>query len=184
MIILERARCESRNSPIWDVLSANMHSDGGVSYSHGFIYPSTIKHVTNEKISDLTPLELEYRGGKKWAPTYSSVTQWAKHYEPPFKGMTANERVEALVEGSEMSLLSRLESAKHARGPMGIERSHETTQEEADLIKKLYHDRPTRPERYLNDPKDRGGTVLVHFIKKQEWFMETALAFLGSRGDD
>lgn len=36
--------------------------------------------------------------------------------------------------------------------------------------------REGRITRYEN--KRVGGTVLIHFIKKHEWFLETALAFL------
>lgn len=36
--------------------------------------------------------------------------------------------------------------------------------------------REGRVKRYEN--KRVGGTVLVHFLKKHEWFLETALAFL------
>lgn len=38
--------------------------------------------------------------------------------------------------------------------------------------------REGRVKQYEN--KRIGGTVVVHFIKKHEWFLETALAFLGS----
>lgn len=39
--------------------------------------------------------------------------------------------------------------------------------------------RSSRDEKYLGDEEERGGTVVVHYIKRQEWFVETMVALLG-----
>jgi hypothetical protein len=51
-----------------------------------------------------------------------------------------------------------------------------------EWISTLYVARPSRLQRFLGDPEERGGTVVVHYIKKAEWFAETWLALLGSSG--
>lgn len=152
----------------------------GCRYSHGFIYPSTIQEIRKENVTGLSPLELDYRGGPKWAPTYSSVSRFGEPYIPPFANMSPGQQVEALVEGSELSLLSRLNILRHhpkASGRRDNELSGHT--KEGDFLQKLYERRMTIKERYLRDEQERGGTVLVHFIKRDEWFRETAEAFLG-----
>jgi hypothetical protein len=63
--------------------------------------------------------------------------------------------VEALVEGSDMSELQE-------------EKSIDT--------ERAWRTREGRITRYEN--RRVGGTVVVHFIKKHMWFLETALAFL------
>jgi hypothetical protein len=91
--------------------------------------------------------------------------------------MTALQQVEALVEGSEMSLFSRLHAAKHPNAqsvPLW-----KTDADEAALAMKTYERRPSRQARFRNDPKERGGTMVVHFIKHESWFLEAALALLG-----
>ena len=91
--------------------------------------------------------------------------------------MTALQQVEALVEGSEMSLFSRLHAAKHPNAqsiPLW-----KSDADDAALAAKTYERRPSRQVRFRNDPKERGGTMVVHFIKHESWFLETALALLG-----
>lgn len=90
-----------------------------------------------------------------------------------------------------MSLYSRLHAAKRypsAQPPIqdwtGGRRGDDqdsTIEDERALARKAYESRPTRLERFRNDPKERGGTVVVHYIKHETWFLETALALLGQR---
>lgn len=148
-----------------------------IRYSHGFLFPNTIDEVRAEDIEQMTPLELQWRGGKHWAATYSTVSHFGAPYTPPFEHMTALQQVEALVEGSEMSLFSRLHAAKHPHAqsvPLW-----KTDADEAALAMKTYERRPSRQARFRNDSKERGGTMVVHFIKHESWFLETALALLG-----
>jgi hypothetical protein len=46
-------------------------------------------------------------------------------------------------------------------------------------IRQAYADRPSRKDRFLHDDRELGGTVVIHYIKKAEWFVETWLALLG-----
>jgi len=69
--------------------------------------------------------------------------------------MTISQSVESLVEGSDMSMI-------HEGSPMTPQYA--------------WRHREGRRKRYEN--KRVGGTVVVHFIKKNMWFLETALALL------
>jgi len=69
--------------------------------------------------------------------------------------LTTPQGVEALVEGSDMSMIRE-------GSPMTPEYA--------------WTHREGRGKRYEN--KRVGGTVVVHFIKKNMWFLETALAML------
>ena len=76
-----------------------------------------------------------------------------------------------------MSLFSRLHAAKHPNAqsiPLW-----NSDADDAALAAKTYERRPSRQVRFRNDPKERGGTMVVHFIKHESWFLETALALLG-----
>lgn len=77
-----------------------------------------------------------------------------------------------------MSLLSRLNMLQHpkASGRRGNEMSEHAN--EGEFLEKVYERRMTRKERYDGDQEEKGGTVLVHFIRSDEWFRETAQAFL------
>jgi hypothetical protein len=93
----------------------------------------------------------------EWA--HSSVMTFRTRYMEPIQGLSTMQSVEALIEGSEMSKLRE----------GGI-----ITPELAWL------QREGRNKRY--EGKRLGGTVVVHFIKKNMWYLETALALLG--GED
>lgn len=73
-----------------------------------------------------------------------------------------------------MSLLMRRADARNS------ERSNRSGSLDASIVEKVYEQRPTRSQRFRNDPVERGGTAIVHYIKRPEWFLETALALLGS----
>lgn len=94
-------------------------------------------------------------GPTSWS--YSSVSTFGTRYNPPLSDLTTLQSVEALVEGSDMSKLKE---------------GGDTTANEA------WARREGRRRRY--EGKRVGGTVVVHFIKKNPWFLETALAFLES----
>lgn len=143
-------------------------------YSHGYLFPSTVKTIRHENISELPVRELALRGGKAWASSYSSVSRFGARYTPPANDLTVAQEVEALIEGSEMSLLMRRPdtSSTNRSGKPGPVDRH--------IIEDVYARRPTRSQRFRDDPAERGGTAIVHYIKRQEWFMETALALLGS----
>jgi hypothetical protein len=115
--------------------------------------------------------ELALRGGRAWASSYSTVSRFGARYTPPVDDITVAQEVEALVEGSEMSLLMRHAKVRNGERPKPLD---------ASIIEKIYEHRPTRSQRFRNDPVERGGTAIVHYIKRPEWFLETALALLGS----
>lgn len=122
-------------------------------YSHGFLYPSTVAEI---------------RAEQSRPDTYSTVTKFGSRHHPLSRDMSAVESVEALIEGSSLSLLRDVTSTeKHDHIP-------------PEIISRLYQNRPTRRDRFLGDEKERGGTVVVHYLKRQDWFIETMIALLGS----
>lgn len=133
-----------------------------------------MQNIRHENISDLPLRELALRGGKAWASAYSTVSKFGARYIPPSDDLTVAQEVEALIEGSEMSLLARRPDI-----PPG-ERSKKPGSVDRHLIEEIYERRPTRLQRFREDPGERGGTAIVHYIKRPEWFMETALALLGT----
>jgi len=77
--------------------------------------------------------------------------------------LTAPQEIEALVEGS---ALSRLRDMMPREEIMWTD------------IEKAWALREGRKERYGSTGGKLGGTVVVHFIKRNEWFLEAALALL------
>lgn len=138
-------------------------------YSHGYLFPSEVTRVKNAILTYVTsssdtdssppsppPAAAPPNEGSTpttWA--YSSVSTFGVRYNPPLADLTTRQSIEALVEGSDMSKL------KEGGEPSA---SDAWTQREG------------RRKRYEN--KRVGGTVVVHFIKKNPWYMETALALL------
>jgi len=142
------------------------HPRSGTVYSHGFLFPSEVTRVKRSIVSysDKTPQDvLNYpttsMGGNNvptpsaWA--HSSVSTFGVRYVPPIPDLTTFQSVEALVEGSDMSMIRE-------GSPMTPEYA--------------WIHREGRKKRYEGNRV--GGTVVVHFIKKNMWFLETALALL------
>lgn len=160
------------------------HPRAGTVYSHGFLFPSEVARVQKgyrsfveslwydaaysspevEDTSDSTSshpkqLSLDPRTINERL-SYSTISTFGSRYTPPLPNLTPPQSVEALVEGSVMSRLGD----NIALGG-------------AEVAWKL---REGRRKRYQNQRV--GGTVVVHFIKRNEWFLETALALL--EGED
>jgi len=146
------------------------HPKSGTVYSHGFLFPSEVTRVKrsivsypNQSPQDVFNLPTSTTGGANtptppdWA--YSTVSTFGVRYTPPIPNLTTLQSVEALVEGSEMSML---------REGSPLTPEYAWTHREG---------RKTRYEGHRV-----GGTVVVHFIKKNMWFLETALALL--EGDE
>ncbi|KAG8744033.1 hypothetical protein FRC10_010922 [Ceratobasidium sp. 414] len=139
-------------------------------YAHGFLYPSEVERVRKAIAGGRTGDELRKAGLPTSyladSPMYSwsSVTGPSPRYRllagSKIGNLTAAMRVEALVEGSALSW------AVSPRQPYDWER-----------IQEAYDRRETRRERYMG--KKLGGTVVVHYLKKDEWFLETAVALRG-----
>lgn len=173
------------------------HPRAGTVYSHGYLFPSEVSRVRPSILSLLRPrvslllsgdervsLEQDHHQQQQAALgvhdgaadngsvtyvlppsqsspsvpsySYSSVTSFGKHYTFPVLTLTPAESIEALVEGSRMSGI--LEG-----GPM--------------TAKQAWAKREGRRRRY--EGRRVGGTVVVHFIKRNEWWFETAMALLG-----
>lgn len=142
------------------------HPRGGTVYAHGYLFPSEVTRVKQQiwgtygedlqkvfkaltwNITNGIPTPAE------WA--HSSVSTFRTRYTPPLSNLSIPQSVEALVEGSEMSLRE------------GMTPGH------------AWAHREGRRTRYQGQRV--GGTVAVHFIKKHMWFLETAMALL--EGDE
>ncbi|KAL6309931.1 hypothetical protein BKA93DRAFT_722295 [Sparassis latifolia] len=168
------------------------HPRAGTVYSHGFLFPSEVARVQRVVLDDIaywraassraaaaaaahpntqqgpqiltsqlgapsayvpSPFGANGLPPSTWA--YSSVSKFRARYAPPVPDLALAQSVEALVEGSEMSLLHE----GGARTPLHA-----------------WKDREGRRTRYGGARV--GGTVVVHFIKKNMWFLETADAML------
>lgn len=140
-------------------------------YSHGFLFPSEATRARKSIVSYLSSFpsaneepdsapsvsqaSLDLGSPVAWA--YSSVSTFGARYSPPISDLKVKEGVEALVEGSEMSYVKEGGSV---------------------TVSEAWARREGRQERY--EGKRVGGTTAVHFIKKNPWFLETALALLES----
>ncbi|KAL0951226.1 hypothetical protein HGRIS_007947 [Hohenbuehelia grisea] len=144
------------------------HPRSGTVYAHGFLFPSEAdrvrKNITSypeHRLEDVVNRDIPWTAitptPSSW--TYSTVSTFGVRYAPPIPDLSAPQSVEALVEGSDLSKIRE-------GSPM--------TPEYAMV------NREGRKTRYAN--KRVGGTVVVHFIKKNVWFLETQLALL--EGDE
>ncbi|KAI0375052.1 hypothetical protein BV20DRAFT_934269 [Pilatotrama ljubarskyi] len=150
------------------------HPRAGTVYSHGFLFPSEVKRVQEGVARDIERLAQQLAketstaavavpsgqnvpAPEKWS--HSTVSTFGSRYSPPSGDLSLEYSVEALVEGSDMSMV------------------HEDSSLTADLAWKY---REGRRKRYAGQRV--GGTVVVHFIKKNMWFLETAAALL--HGED
>lgn len=139
------------------------------SYSHGFLFPSEVARIKDSifnyfgsvpmLLGDVAPSSPTLPASEDdFSPTnwaHSSVSTFGVRYSPPLSNLTTLEGVEALVEGSDMSRLKE-------GGEM--------------IAEDAWTRREGRRRRY--EGQRVGGTVVVHFIKKNPWFLETALALL------
>lgn len=146
------------------------HPKAGTVYSHGFLFPDEVARVRAERAHGLSPeTHIQRHQYEANVDAYSSVNKFGTRYRPPLRRLSFDEAAEALVEGSPMSQL-RSEAAAlpaHTRADM------------AERVDALMADRPTFAQRHLGDSAERGGTVLVHYIKRRAWFDETRRALLG-----
>ena len=121
-------------------------------------------------------LDVLPRGALSGVDAYSTVSRFGTIYQPISDDLSAVEQVEALIEGSPLSVLAPDEPRKLRPEQRSIDKTRSIRHQ----ITQAFASRLTRNERYLGDPNERGGTVVVHYIKKPDWFMETMLAFLGN----
>ncbi|KAM6498094.1 glycosyltransferase family 31 protein [Amanita muscaria] len=138
------------------------HPRSGTVYSHGFLFPSEVTRVRQglRPVLDQSDFNQSVFWPKRTVSppplwSRSSVSTFGVRYTPPVPDLSMEHSVEALVEGSEMSMLreGRPVTPEHA-----------------------WRHREGRRTRYQG--ARIGGTVVVHFIKQHMWFFETALALL------
>jgi hypothetical protein len=165
------------------------HPKAGTIYSHGFLFPSELERIRGEwnkwfstpppspsdpplpLPSSPTPLppsiiDPSYSTVSTWKRRYSynAPTTWASHYQPPHTNLTIRQSIEALVEGSAMSQVSPAEASA--------------------VLREIYERRERPRKRYA--PSGRvglGGTVVVHYVKKAEYWLECVEVLLGMRED-
>ncbi|WVF70198.1 hypothetical protein IAT40_004986 [Kwoniella sp. CBS 6097] len=165
------------------------HPKAGTVYSHGFLFPSTVAQVRSENSTGLSTSALSLRGGAESALAYSSVSKFGAVYRPLSNDMSAGERIEALIEGSELSqlrdeiLLAQSQASSSSSEDHSGQHAFSRIESNREKINRVFASRPSRVERFLGDPEERGGTVVVHYIKKPEWFVETSIALLGGADD-
>jgi len=144
------------------------HPRAGTVYSHGFLFPSEVARIRHETTHGLTPAEIHLlptsTSTSDPSLTHSTVSRFGVRYIPPSTNLTTDQEVEALIEGSALSRL-RDESVGGSIGKA------------TDLeVQAAWARRQSRSQR--SGAGSVGGTIVVHFIKRNEWFLETALAFL------
>lgn len=142
------------------------HPRAHTVYSHGFLFPAEVASARKRRAEGWQPPHMSWRWSNS-VDSFSTVSRFGEAYSAPAP-FTPEQQVEALIEGSE---LSQLRDAPRPRTPAQRE-------EQKLKIESAMAHRPTRRERFLGDERERGGTVIVHFIKKNEWFWETAAALL------
>jgi len=138
------------------------HPRSGTVYSHGFLFPSEVTRIRQALKPDFDQVHVNksiFSTHANVSPpaawSRSTVSTFGVRYTPPVPDLPTERSIEALVEGSEMSMLreGRLVTPEYA-----------------------WTHREGRRRKY--EGARVGGTIVVHFIKKHMWFYETALALL------
>jgi hypothetical protein len=166
------------------------HPKAGTVYSHGFLFPSEVQRVREfaaqqakrvaegpesgtgqgepgEGAEDGTgvPLEDDPRADPRHSSvstfrhryTYKTATHWATRYQPPRANLTLAQSVEALVEGSGMSMIAPGADAQE-----------------------VWEARESWDSKYRGGVV--GGSVVVHYAKRREWWLECVEVLLGGKG--
>ncbi|KAF8350082.1 glycosyltransferase family 31 protein [Amanita rubescens] len=139
------------------------HPRSGTVYSHGFLFPSEVTRIKQSLGPALGQSIIDQHLFSSTGITTSPPASWSRstvssfrsRYIPPVAGLSIEHSVEALVEGSEMSML------REGR-PVAPEYA--------------WSHREGRSRRY--EGARIGGTIVVHFVKKRMWFLETASSLL------
>lgn len=151
------------------------HPRANTVYSHGFLFPSEAQRVRHETTHGLTPAQIHLlptsTSTSDPSLTHSTVSRFGVRYVPPSTNLTTEQEVEALIEGSPLSRL-RDETIGGSEGA--------ATPEE---VRRAWRRRELRQKRFPEGAKV-GGTIVVHYIKSHEWYLETALAFLGGEDEE
>lgn len=166
------------------------HPKASTVYSHGFLFPSEVHRVrefaaqqakrvaegdgegatdedarTSPTDEGLIPVEDDPRADPRHSSVstfrhryeYNTASHWPTRYRPPRANLTLEQSMEALIEGSGMSMLSPAADAQ-----------------------KVWAARESWGEKYRGGSV--GGSVVVHYVKKREWWLECVEIMLGSKG--
>ncbi|EUC66773.1 galactosyltransferase [Rhizoctonia solani AG-3 Rhs1AP] len=170
------------------------HPKAGTVYSHGFLFPSEAARVKYQTTHGLTPAEIIHLPTSYLVDdpvmSHSTVSRFGTRYSIPggFTNFTIPMEVEALVEGSALSRLGTMPPASipslqpessSPTSPQSNQDSLLASQKDPQWPDAVdaYAARENRKSRYAG--QSVGGTVVVHYIKRNEWFLEAALALLG-----
>lgn len=204
MIILARRGMRESRTPAYRVIRSvayrGKHGMLTSRLSHGFLFPDVVSSIrtSTERDAGQVPRYLPDSLTRSW----STVSSWNSPYLSPAPNMNRQERLEAMIEGSEMSMLHHhnhqfMHSPRHGTiwppevredsfaegeewftqsgGPSGNPSRREDM---ARRIRAAWKRRPTRAER-MQRRDEVGSTVLVHEVKREEWWAETAGVLLG-----
>ncbi|KAG9121161.1 hypothetical protein FRC07_002998 [Ceratobasidium sp. 392] len=178
------------------------HPKAGTVYSHGFLFPSEAARVKYQTTHGLTPAEIIHLPTSYLVDdpvmSHSTVSRFGTRYALPggFKNFTVPMEIEALVEGSALSRIGTMPPPASQKPPQAVTSDAESSPPlpapaDDSLVPShfdpkwpdvlaAYAAREGRKARYAGSQV--GGTVVVHYIKRNEWFLEAALALLG--GED
>ncbi|KAG8748454.1 hypothetical protein FRC10_003587 [Ceratobasidium sp. 414] len=188
------------------------HPKAGTVYSHGFLFPSEAARVKYQTTHGLTPAEIIHLPTSYLVDdpvmSHSTVSRFGIRYSLPggFSNFTVPMEIEALVEGSALSRIGTMPPPASQKPPQTATSDAESspssdpqtppsnpqtppgddslvsphTDPKWPDVLAAYAAREGRRIRYAGNRV--GGTVVVHYIKKNEWFLEAALALLG--GED
>lgn len=177
----------------------------GTPYSHGFLFPDEVKRIKDEVARGISKEVVNERGGRWHADGWSTVSMWRVLFSPPRKDLSAEEHIEALVEGGGRWGGTWVRPASDPDTPKGSFVVYQADDKllspsfafHPELGLRVYPDTATSgttgsvaegraQDGYLKELHNRrtfneryGGTVVVHFNKKNVWFYETALALIG-----
>jgi hypothetical protein len=151
------------------------HPKAGTVYSHGFLFPSEVARVRDfaaqqarrmaEGVDGEDDDERDPRADPRYSTvatyahryTYKTATHWPTRYRPPRENLTLAQSMDALVEGSTMSLLAPGQDAQA-----------------------VWEAREKWADRYRGEKV--GGSVVVHYVKRREWWLECVEVLLGGMG--
>ncbi|EUC55697.1 sugar porter (SP) family MFS transporter [Rhizoctonia solani AG-3 Rhs1AP] len=141
------------------------HPKAGTVYSKGFLFPSEIERVRTFEATRDQGEPQEGAVDVRWSSvstyphryTYKTATHWPTRYVPPRSNLSLPHAMEALIEGSGMSLL----------GPDQDPRT-------------VYDQRESWEEKFRGAKV--GGSVVVHYVKRREWWLECVEVLLGGMG--
>lgn len=156
--------------------------------AHGFLFPNVVQHIrssTEHVAGHLPPLPDSLQN------SWSTVTDWLVPYFSPLSqvALTTAERIEAMVEGSPMSLLhphnrrytndsnhpENLAPEPNVSAVLRLEENERVTRAQ---VQQAWQARPSMEQR-MASYEVTGSTVYVHEVKQVAWWIEVGLALMG-----